>query len=83
VGAWVVSVLATGFVAFTVIVLIWPGFGVGWFGSAGSAADSLPESFAGERAQYTLSQVLPLLLFVGIGLVFYAMGARTRRRVGE
>jgi hypothetical protein len=43
----------------------------------------LPESFAGQRAQYTLSQVVPLLLFVGLGLVFYAMGARTRRRVGK
>ncbi|MEU9112275.1 APC family permease [Streptomyces sp. NPDC048483] len=79
-GAWAVTVLATGLVAFTVIVLIWPGFGVGWFGSAGSAADSLPESFAGQRLQYTLSQVVPLLLFLAIGAAFYVLGAPARRR---
>ncbi|MFI7336464.1 APC family permease [Streptomyces sp. NPDC050085] len=78
-GARVVSLLATAFVAFTVVVLVWPGFGVGWFGTAGSAADSLPASFAGQRLAYTLSQVVPLALFIGIGLVFYACGARARR----
>lgn len=81
-GAWLVTALATGFVAFTVVVLIWPGFGVGWFGTDGVAADSLPESFAGERLQYTLSQVVPLVLFLVIGLIFYALGAKTRRSKG-
>lgn len=81
-GAWLVTFLATGFVAFTVVVLIWPGFGVGWFGTDGSAADSLPEAFAGERLAYTLSQVVPLALFLMIGLVFYALGRKTRRGKG-
>lgn len=81
-GARLVSALATAFVAFTVIVLIWPGFGVGWFGTAGNPADSLPASFAGQRLQYTLSQVVPLALFVAIGLVCYGLGARTRREKG-
>ncbi|MBT2508001.1 APC family permease [Streptomyces sp. ISL-98] len=81
-GAWLVTALATGFVAFTVVVLIWPGFGVGWFGTDGAAADSLPESFAGERLQYTLSQVVPLVLFLVIGLIFYALGVKTRRSKG-
>ncbi|WP_407554200.1 APC family permease [Streptomyces sp. Pv4-95] len=79
-GAWLVTALATGLVAFTVVVLIWPGFGVGWFGTEGSSAASLPESFAGERLQYTLSQVLPLLLFIGVGLLFAVLGAPARRR---
>ncbi|MFF9242591.1 APC family permease [Streptomyces sp. NPDC014801] len=79
-GAWTVTVLATGLVAFTVVVLVWPGFGVGWFGTSGSAAGSLPPSFAGERLQYTLSQVVPLLLFLGVGGLFYAWGAPARRR---
>ncbi|WP_433454226.1 APC family permease [Streptomyces sp. CA-142005] len=81
-GARLVSGLATAFVAFTVVVLIWPGFGVGWFGTGGNPADSLPQSFAGQRAAYTLSQVVPLVLFVVIGLGFYAAGARTRREKG-
>ncbi|POX39525.1 amino acid permease [Streptomyces sp. Ru73] len=81
-GAWLVTGLATAFVAFTVVVLIWPGFGVGWFGTAGSAADSLPPSFAGQRLAYTLSQVVPLLLFLAIGAAFYALGTKTRRAKG-
>ncbi|MFG2136561.1 APC family permease [Streptomyces sp. NPDC048650] len=79
-GVLAVTVLATGLVAFTVVVLLWPGFGVGWFGTAGSPAAALPESFAGHRLQYTLSQVVPLLFFLGVGLVFVALGARNRRR---
>ncbi|MEY9846562.1 amino acid transporter [Streptacidiphilus sp. BW17] len=82
-GVWAVTILATGLVAFTVVDLIWPGFGVGWFGTSGSAAASLPPSFAQQRLQYTLSQVVPLALFLVIGLVFYACGAPARRRSAE
>ncbi|MDI3405783.1 APC family permease [Streptomyces cavernicola] len=78
-GVWLVTLLSTGFVAFTVVVLIWPGFGVGWFGTDGSPADSLPESFAGERLAYTLTQVVPLALFLVVGLVFHALGSKARR----
>jgi amino acid transporter len=58
------TVLPTGLVAFTVVVLIWP--------------VKLPPAFDGERAAYTLSQVVPLLIVIGIGLVFYALGAPAR-----
>jgi len=78
-GAWIVAGVTTFLVAFTVIDLIWPGFGVGWFGTSGSAADSLPSSFAGQRKAYTLTQVIPLLFFLVIGVVFYLLGRPTRR----
>ncbi|MFJ8676135.1 APC family permease [Streptomyces sp. NPDC093589] len=80
-GVRAVTVLTTGLVAFTVVVLIWPGFGVGWFGTGGSSAASLPESFAGARLQYTLSQVLPLLCFLAVGLLFVVLGTPARRRM--
>ncbi|MGW6933502.1 APC family permease [Lentzea sp. NPDC054927] len=58
------TVLTTGLVAFTVVVLIWP--------------LDLPSAFAGERTAYTLSQVVPLLIVIAIGFLFYALGAPTR-----
>jgi amino acid transporter len=63
------TVLTTGLVAFTVAVLIWP--------------LELPPAFAGSRAAYTLSQVVPLLIVIGIGFAFYALGAPTRAQDRE
>ena len=53
-------------------MLVWPGLG-----SAHPDA-SLPTGFAGQRLQFELSQILPLLVIVGLGVVFYALGAPTR-----
>lgn len=66
-GAIAATVLSTGLVAFTVVVLIWP--------------TTLPDGFAGQRTQYTLTQVVPLAVFLAVGLVLYALGAPARRAV--
>ncbi|MFC3890371.1 hypothetical protein ACFOWZ_02710 [Lentzea rhizosphaerae] len=63
------AVLTTGLVAFTVVVLVWP--------------LELPAAFTGSRAAYTLSQVVPLLIVIGIGFAFYALGAPTREQDRE
>lgn len=74
VGAWITSTVTTVMVVITVLVLLWPGLGVGWFGTTGNADDSLPESFAGQRIPYTLSQVVPLLGIILVGVAFYLIG---------
>lgn len=71
-GVWVVGGLATAWAAFTTVMLLWPGLGT-------SDADaSLPSGFAHQRLQFELSQIIPLLAVVGIGVVFYALGKPTR-----
>ena len=53
--------------------LLWPGLGQ-------SNPDSqLPAGFAGERWQYEASQFIPLAFFILLGVVFYILGAPTRR----
>jgi amino acid transporter len=81
-GVRVVACVTTALVAFTVAVLIWPGLGVGWFGTSGSADASLPSGFEHDRVGYTLSQVVPLALFVVLGVVFAAIGRRRLARSG-
>jgi len=83
VGVTLVAGVTTIMVLYTVIVLIWPGFGVGWFGTEGDPADSLPKSFAGERWAYTLSQVIPLAVILAAGFAAYALGGPTRRAERE
>jgi hypothetical protein len=58
--------------------LIWPGFGIGWFGTAGRADDALPGGFAHQRLAYELIQNVPLAVFALLGLLFYRLGRATR-----
>jgi hypothetical protein len=83
VGAWLAGSITTVWALLATVVLLWPGFGVGWFGTSGNAGDSLPSGFAGHRTQYELTQMLPLVLFALIGIAFYAAGAKTRTRTVE
>ncbi len=74
VGLWVVGILTTAWAAFTTVAIIYPGIGTA------DPNSSLPSGFAGERLQYTLSQVIPLAVMVLIGLGLYALGRRTHSR---
>jgi amino acid transporter len=73
-GAWAVSILTTGWAMLATIALLYPGFGT-------SDPDSaLPEGFEGQRGAFEASQFIPLAALVVLGLIFYALGAPTRRR---
>jgi glutamate:GABA antiporter len=73
-GALIISVLCFGWSALATAALLWPGLGQ-------SNPDSqLPSGFTGERWQYEASQIIPLLFFIGVGVVFYMLGAPTRRQ---
>jgi amino acid transporter len=78
-GVRIVAGVTTALVLYTVIVLIWPGFGIGWFGASGDPADSLPKAFSGQRWSYTLSQLVPLAVILAMGFAAYAAGAPVRR----
>jgi glutamate:GABA antiporter len=61
------------------LALIWPGFGVGWFGTGGNPNDDLAAlGFSHQRLVHELSQIVPLAVIVVIGVVFYALGRRAR-----
>ncbi len=77
-GALFVSAITTFFAVLASIALLFPGFGVGWFGTSGSPNDSLPDNFT--RGEFETSQIVPLLLFLVIGVLFYVAGAPTRRK---
>jgi len=77
VGLWTAGILTTAWAAFTTIAIIFPGIGTA------HPDDSLPSGFAGQRLEYTLSQVIPLVVMVLVGLLFYALGAPTRRQAAQ
>ncbi len=73
-GLWAVGILTTAWAAFTTVAVIYPGIGTA------SPDSSLPPGFAGQRLQYELSQLVPLAVMVLVGLLFYALGRRTRQQ---
>jgi amino acid transporter len=84
VGAWICGVLTTFWALLATVALIWPGFGVGWFGTAGNPDDALAGiSFAHQRLQYEITQVVPLAVLLAIGVLFYVLGRATREQVVE
>jgi glutamate:GABA antiporter len=76
-GVWIVGGLCTLWSALATVALLFPGFGTS------DPDSSLPDGWAGQRGAYELSQFVPLAVLVLIGLVFYAMGAKTRREGAE
>jgi len=75
-GSLIISALTFLWALVASINLLWPGaFSVF---AGGNADDSLPPSFAGQRGAFEISQLVPLLLIVLLGVYFYAAGAKTR-----
>jgi amino acid transporter len=71
VGVWIVGGLAEFWAVFAVIVLLWPGF------LTAHPDASLPTGFT--RMEYEVSQIIPLVVLIALGALFYALGAPTRR----
>jgi glutamate:GABA antiporter len=69
-----ISAFLTLLMIFASIELIAPGLGDSWFGPGFSVA-----GWQGERVAYMLSQLIPLVIFVAIGVGFWLAGSRTRR----
>ncbi|MGF7238937.1 MAG: APC family permease [Frankia sp.] len=82
VGLHLCTWLSTFFVVLGTIWLIYPGFATNWLAGA-KLDDSLPDGWAGQRGQYTLSQLIPLAVFVLIGISFWLAGRRTRAQVAD
>ncbi len=81
-GALVISIVTTFWALVASIALLWPGLFDAITGNA-PADRSLPEGFKGKRLVFELTQFVPLLAFIVLGLIFYALGTPTRRRTVE
>ena len=69
------TVLLMLLLAVTVVQILAPGAGVSWFGS-----DFAPSGWThSERWTYMATQLVPILVFAGIGVLFYIAGGKTRR----
>jgi amino acid transporter len=76
VGVWLVGVITTLWALLATVVLVWPGFGVGWFGTGGSADASLPTGLS--RLEFEKTQFVPLLILIALAVLFYVLGSQTR-----
>ena len=75
-GMWVCSILTVGFCVLATISVIWPGFGTS---DPEAALSGL--GWAGQRATFEIVQIAPLVVMALIGVVFYFLGAPTRKQM--
>ena len=73
--AWVISILTTGWALLATVVLLWPGLGTS---DPNSALADL--GFDNQRWQYEAAEFIPLVVILATGVIFYALGAPTRRK---
>src|SRR3954469_25067635 len=71
-GAWIVTVLTTGWAALATVALLYPGFGTA------HPDDALPEGFQNARGAFETSQFVPLAVLLLLGVLFYWSGHGTR-----
>ena len=72
-GAWARGAVLTFFVVSVAIY-------AARFGAGGNPNDDLAAlSFSHQRLQYELTQIVPLGVIVGLGVLFYVLGGKTRR----
>jgi amino acid transporter len=86
-GAFVVSAVTTAWALLATTSLVWPGFGM-----RGNADIALPGGFvaldaqgrvlSSQRLLFELTQIVPLVLVAGLGVLFVALGRRERSRAG-
>jgi amino acid transporter len=75
--AWPLTVVLMALLVVACVQLVAPGLGSAWFNS-----DFAPSGWkSSERVTYLLTELIPLLVFIGIGVVFWAMGKKTRDKV--
>jgi amino acid transporter len=73
------TVILMVLLAVTIIELFAPGAGMSWFSS-----DFAPEGWThAERFSYLLTEVVPVLVFVVIGVLFWVSGKKTREDIAR
>ena len=73
------TILLMILVAIASVQLIAPGLGSSWFG-----ADFIPESWTyAQRYTYLWTELTPVLAFIVIGALFWALGRRTREQSAD
>jgi amino acid transporter len=71
------TVLLMVLVAIASVQLIAPGLGDSWFGS-----DFIPDGWTySERYIYLLTELIPVLVFIAVGVLFWWLGRKTRAEV--
>jgi glutamate:GABA antiporter len=76
VGAWAAVIITEAFVVITVITLVWPGAINEWFGES----YSVESSWGVSRVFFESVTLGSLTVMIALGLVFWAIGERARRR---
>jgi amino acid transporter len=80
VGVWVCAGLTTFWAAFASLVGIFPGLGTNLFNAHHQLLDNsaLPGGFT--RSGFELTVFIPTLITIGVGVLFYVLGAPTRAK---
>lgn len=68
------SILLTGWVIFATVQLLMPGLGIDWFSDEFRPDGWLVE----ERGSYLMLELIPLVVFILVGVIFYFTGTSTR-----
>ena len=75
-GAWAAVVITEAFVVVTVVTLVWPGAINAWFGES----YSMESNWGVSRPFFEWVTIGSLLVMIALGLVFWGIGERARRR---